>query len=89
MGETLTSENDAMPCLLSSYLGVDDTLGDALPVEVGEQVDEVVVLEEERSALADSLGLVRVWDGDTIGGRVDEVLVDFILLVVVSDLLCV
>lgn len=50
----------------STTLGVDDTLWDTLAVEVREQVDQVVVLEEERTVLADTLGLVRVRHGNAI-----------------------
>lgn len=39
-------------------LGVDDTLGNTLTIEVGEEVDKMEILEEERSVLAYTLCLV-------------------------------
>jgi hypothetical protein len=58
----------------STTLGVDDTLWDTLAVEVREQVDQVVVLEEKRTVLADTLGLIRVGHGNAIGCCVKGVL---------------
>lgn len=51
-------------------LSVDNSLGDSLSVEVGEQVDQGKVLEQERSVLADSLGGEGVLDGVTVSGGV-------------------
>jgi hypothetical protein len=50
----------------STTLGVNDTLGDTLAVEVREQIDQVVVLEKKRPILADTLGLIRVRHGNAI-----------------------
>lgn len=50
----------------STTLGVNDTLGDTLAVEVREQIDQVVVLEKKRPVLADTLGLIRVRHGNAI-----------------------
>ena len=58
----------------SATLCVNNTLGDTLTIEVRKQVDQVVVLEKERTVLADTLGLVGVGHGDTSGGCVDGVL---------------
>jgi hypothetical protein len=58
----------------STTLGVNNTLWDTLAVEVREQVDQVVVLEEKRTVLADTLGLVRVGHGNAIGCCVKGVL---------------
>jgi hypothetical protein len=44
----------------TAALGVDDTLRDALAVEVGEEVDQVEVLKQKRAILAGSLRLVRM-----------------------------
>jgi hypothetical protein len=53
---------------------VDDTLGDPLAIEVGEKVDQVKVLEEERAILAHALKLLGVWYGSSIGRGVDRLL---------------
>lgn len=58
----------------SRTLSVNDTLWDTLAVEMGEEIDEVEVLEEKRTTLSDSLGLVWVWHWDTIAGSIDGVL---------------
>jgi len=50
----------------STTLGVNDTLGDTLAVEVREQIDQVVILEKKRPVLADTLGLIRVRHGNAI-----------------------
>ena len=55
-------------------LGVDDTLGDALAIKVGEQVDEVEVLQEEGSILAGTLPGAGVADGVSAGCGVDGLL---------------
>lgn len=61
----------------TAALGVDDALGDALPVKVGEQVDVVEVLEQERStdglvAALDALRLVGLRVRCTVGRRVGD-----------------
>lgn len=53
-------------------LGVDDTLGDSLAVKVGEQVNEVVVLEKKRTVGANALRSQRVGNGSTVRGCVDR-----------------
>jgi hypothetical protein len=53
---------------------VDHTLGNPLTIEVGQQVDQVEVLEQERAILADSLELLGVRDRSTIGSRVHGLL---------------
>lgn len=55
----------------TSTLGVDDTFWDPLAVKVCQQIDQVEVLKEERSILANSLGVLRVHDRTAIGGGVD------------------
>jgi hypothetical protein len=47
----------------SCALGVHDSFGDALPVELGEFVNEVVVLEQNWPQLASSHGVLVVVDG--------------------------
>lgn len=56
--------------LCATALCVDYALRNALAVEVGEQVDQVEVLEEQRTVLADSLRLVGVRHGNAICGCV-------------------
>lgn len=58
----------------TTALGVDYTLGNTLAVEVGEQIDQVEVLEEQRTVLADTLRLVGVRHGNAITGGVESVL---------------
>jgi hypothetical protein len=58
----------------STTLGVNDTLGDTLAVEVRKQVDQVVVLEKKRAVLACTLCLVGVGHGNTIGSGVEGIL---------------
>ena len=43
----------------SSSLGMHNALGDTLTVKVSEEVDQVEVLEQERSVLADTLRRLR------------------------------
>lgn len=54
-------------------LCVHDALGDAFAVEVGEEVNQVDVLQEKRAVGADALGGVGVVDGAARGGGVDGV----------------
>ena len=58
----------------SSSLGMDDTLGDALAVKVGEQVDEVEVLEEQRTIGANALPGIGIADWCAVGRCVDGLL---------------
>ena len=69
----------------STTLGVDDTLGDTLTVEVRKQVDQVVVLEEKRAVLAGTLCLVGVGHGNAIGSGVEGVLRLGVAVVAVID----
>ena len=47
---------------------VDNTLGNSLAVEVGQEINQVEVLQQERAILASSLGLIWVRDGGAIAG---------------------
>ena len=67
----------------TTTLGVDDTLGDTLSVEVREEIYQVEVLEEERAVLADTLNLVGVRHGHTIASCVESVLTLGIAVIVV------
>jgi hypothetical protein len=53
------------------------------PIKVGKKIDQVEVLEQQRTALARSLGLIRVREGSSIGGGVQNVLGRRALVVVV------
>lgn len=53
---------------------MDDTLGDTLAIKVSEQVDQVEVLEKERTILANTLELLGMWYGSSIGCGVDGLL---------------
>lgn len=46
----------------TSTLGVDDTLRDSLTIEMCEEIDQVEVLEKERTIGANPLGGLRVHD---------------------------
>lgn len=59
----------------ASTLGMDDTLGDTLAVKVGEQVDQVKVLQQKRTGRSNTLPFRRVIYWATIGGCVDGLLV--------------
>lgn len=67
----------------TTTLGVNDTLGDTLTVEVGKKVYQVEVLKEKGTILADTLNLVRVRHRDTIAGGVQSVLRRDIAVIVV------
>lgn len=54
----------------TTSLCVDDPLRDPLAVEVGEQVDEMEILQQKRAVLTDSLSLVRVRHRGTVGGGI-------------------
>ncbi len=56
-------------------LGVDNTLGDSLPVEMGEKINQVEVLKQERTIGANSLPARRMMDGIAIGGSVHRLLI--------------
>ena len=54
----------------ATALSVHNALGNTFAIEVGEEVDQVEVLQEERSILTNALGLVWVRHGDAIAGGV-------------------
>ncbi len=54
-------------------LGMDDTLGNTLSVEMGEKVDMVEVLEQQRAIDTCSLCAVGLVDGGTVGSGVEGV----------------
>lgn len=56
-------------------LGVDHALGDALAVEVCQQVNEVKVLQQQRAVGAHALGGLGVHDRAAIGSSIDRSLV--------------
>ena len=60
--------------------GVDDALGDALAVEMGDFLDELIVLEGRRATLADRAGRLIVANRMALAGREDVVLVGHGLL---------
>lgn len=64
--EIIKSIGRPVDTVCSTTLGVNDTLGDTLTIEMREQIDQVVVLKKERTVLADTLALVRVRHGDAI-----------------------
>lgn len=51
---------------------MDDTFGDSLAVKVCQQVDQVEVLEQERTILTNALGGLGVHDRAAVGGGVDR-----------------
>ena len=65
-GPTRTCRLDAVDV----PLGMNDTLGNPLSIEMADQVDQVKVLQEERS-VTDPLCLVRVRHGNTVRGGID------------------
>jgi hypothetical protein len=67
----------------TTTLGVNNTLGNTLSVEVREEIYQVEVLEKERTVLADTLDLVRVRHGYTVAGCVEDVLARCIAVIVV------
>lgn len=58
----------------TTALGVDDSLGDPFTVEVGDEIDQVEVLQQQRAIAADTLGLVGMRHWHAIAGGVDGVL---------------
>lgn len=72
--EVIKSIGRPVESVCSTTLGVNDTLGDTLTIEMREQIDQVVVLEKKRTVLADTLALVRVRHRNAIRGRVKGVL---------------
>lgn len=55
----------------AAALSMDDTLGNALAVEMREKVDQVEVLEEERAIVADTLRLIWMGRRRAVAGGVD------------------
>ena len=53
-------------------LGVDDALGDPLAIKVRQHINQVEVLQQQRTALAGPLGLVRMRLGSAIAGGVGD-----------------
>ena len=60
--------------MCSSTFCMNNTLWDTLTVEVGEEVDQVEVLEEERTVWTSSLGLVWMRHRDAIAGGIEGIL---------------
>ena len=58
----------------SATLGVDDSLRNPLSIEVGDEVDQVKVLQEKWSILAHSLRFIWMRHRDSIAGGVDSIL---------------
>jgi hypothetical protein len=58
----------------TTTLGVDDALRNALAVEVGEEINQMEILQQERAILSYTLNLVRVWHRDAIAGAVHDIL---------------
>ena len=54
----------------ASTLGMHNTFGDPLAVEMRQQIDQVEVLEQERTVTTDPLGRLGVHDRTAIGGGV-------------------
>lgn len=55
----------------SCSFGMDDTLGDTFSVEMGKEVDEMEVLEQDWTVVPDSLRGSCKSDWTTIRGRID------------------
>jgi hypothetical protein len=58
----------------SGTLGMYNTLWNTLTIKMGQQVNQVEILEQERTILSNSLVSLRVCHGASIGGRVDWLL---------------
>jgi hypothetical protein len=54
---------------------MDHSLGNALTIEMGEQINQVEILKQERAILANSLVRLRTLNGAAIGSSVDRLLV--------------
>lgn len=66
--------------------GVDDSLRHSFSVKMSQHINEMVVLDEQRTGLANHLGLHGVHDGAAIGGGVDgELLIRHIVCLVLDD----
>lgn len=72
----------------ATTLSVDNTLRNALAVEVGEQVDQVEVLQEQGTVLADSLRFVWVRHRGAIAGGVESILRRGVPVIVVVTVHC-
>ena len=81
--EVIERVGGAVETVGTTTLGVDDTLGNTLSVEVREEIYQMEVLEEKRTVLANTLNLVRVRHGNTIAGCVESVLALGIAVIVV------
>lgn len=62
--------SDLEDTVSTGTLGVDNTLGNSLTVEVSKDVNEVEVLEQKRTMLANALGSTGVGDGGTVRSSV-------------------
>jgi len=81
--EVIERVGGAVETVSTTTLGVDDTFGNTLSVEVREEIYQVEVLEEERAVLANTLDLVGVRHGNTIAGCVESVLTLGVAVIVV------
>lgn len=57
--------------ICAGAFGMDDTLRNSLAIEVGEEIDEMEVLKQERSILANSLAGLWVVDWTAVRGGVN------------------
>jgi hypothetical protein len=54
---------------------VDNTLRDTLTIEMGQEINQVKVLEQDGAILANSLEFLGVPDGASVGGCVGRLLI--------------
>ena len=69
----------------TAALGVDDSLGNAFTVEMGEKVDQMEVLKKQWTVGTDTLGLVWMGHRDAIAGCVEDLLGRSIAVVFVAS----
>ena len=69
----------------SAAFGMDHPLGDSLSVEVGDEIDQMEVLEQERPVDTDSLGFIRVGVWYAIAGGVQRLLRGSIAVILVGS----
>ena len=69
----------------TAAFGMDDSLGDAFTVEMGEEVDQVEVLKKQWAVGPDTLSLVWMGHWDAIAGCIEDLLGGSIAVIFVAS----
>ncbi len=68
----------------TAAFGVDDSLGNAFSIEVGQKINQMEILQEQWAVAAHPLGLIWMRHRDAIAGGVECILRGGVAIVLVS-----